>query len=112
MKFTLEQVIEVFPMIPEVQDFATPEGAAGNCNDAALAFCTLLRASDIPAYQQQLIRPDSEICRFHIVACVYDLYVDWTARQYDPGAEFPRIVTRQQLEEEGWIFGDTLMPDD
>jgi hypothetical protein len=57
VKFTLEQTIEVFTMIPDVQEFATPEGATGHCNDAALAFCTLLRASDFDCVQQQLFHP-------------------------------------------------------
>jgi hypothetical protein len=109
VKFTLEQTIEVFTMIPDVQEFATPEGATGHCNDAALAFCTLLRASDFDCVQQQLFHPQlTPPPGCHVVAGICDLYIDWTARQYDANSAFPRIMTRQQWEEEGWIFGNCL----
>lgn len=36
----------------------------------------------------------------HTIARVGDLYVDWTARQFDPDHPVPRILTRDQLKEE------------
>jgi hypothetical protein len=36
----------------------------------------------------------------HTVVRVGELYVDWTARQFDPSHPVPRILTKAQMKEE------------
>lgn len=96
-------------MIAEQYDWHTPEGAEGDCNDASLAFCRFAAASNHPVQTQQIFRRVSKDVQSHVIARVYDLCIDWTARQFDPEADFPRITTQQILEEEGWVFGDNLI---
>lgn len=79
------------------QEWATPEGAKGHCSTATGAFLDLLLERNLITPQGQFAGEwdNEEVViegESHHVARVRDYLIDWTARQYDPEAAFPKIT--------------------
>lgn len=82
------------------------------CIVASTAFVAFVQGFNLPAEVRYLVdSPDFECCaerwmdtepagRIHAVVLVAGLLVDWTARQFDPSADFPAITTPR--ERFGW----------
>lgn len=79
------------------QEWATPEGARGQCSTASAAFLDLLLERGVITPQGQFAGEwdNEEVAVIdgvsHHVARVRDLHIDWTARQFDADAPFPLI---------------------
>jgi hypothetical protein len=82
------------------------------CIEASTAFAAYVSTFNLPAKVRYLVgSPDFECCaerwmdtrpggRIHAVVLVAGKLVDWTARQFDPSADFPAITTPR--ERFGW----------
>lgn len=85
------------------QEWATPEGARGQCSTASAAFLDLLLERKIITRRGQVTGEwdNEEVAVIngvsHRVARVGDLLIDWTARQFNPNALFPMITTYRRL---------------
>lgn len=89
---------------PEVAD---PEGCEGQCGLVSNSFLRLLDGLSVPAVNVQLWRDDVP----HVVTVADGWAIDWTARQFDPKAEFPVIRPLADFMADGWLLIGHLTPD-
>lgn len=73
-------------------EFGTPEGASSMCRYASALFVTCLRQHGVWAWVDEI---DVVNDISHRAACLQvhrrTMWVDWTARQFNPDADFPVI---------------------
>ncbi len=99
----LEECIRLYgEMIARPRRWDTPEGALNCCGAAAWAFETTLIQFDIPFSCYAVALDTDDGIMFHVMTKVGDLAIDWTARQFLPGAPFPAFFTQRDFDELGW----------
>ena len=73
----------------EHPEYGTKKGAYDNCRKASGEFCTLLHKRGM---KEALVDEFSVVNGVaHKAVRIGDLWIDWTARQFNPKAEFPVI---------------------
>lgn len=73
----------------EHQRYSTPEGALDKCREASGLFCILLNDE----YGIRAVVDEMAIINgvAHKAVHIDDMWIDWTARQFNPDATFPHI---------------------
>lgn len=99
----LRKAIEQFAT--EHPDYATVAGATENCRTASSEFCDLLENMGFKNCYVDEIAVVGGMS--HRVAFCGSVWVDWTARQYDPRAAFPVVKPKRQR----WTHADHLRTD-
>lgn len=112
---TFQEVLDEFARLhPE---YATQEGAKDCCVRASDGFISLLIARGFleekcPRWEWEVMEVDVVAGVSHYAARVGCVLVDWTARQFDPAAPWPKVTTdpvawilTQKKEEGPWCPG-------
>lgn len=73
--------------------YATPEGAWDNCKVASSQFCTLAKSMGAGFVAVDEVAGVDGVS--HYAALIDDIFVDWTARQFDKNAPWPVVFGEQ-----------------
>jgi hypothetical protein len=93
-----------FRAVPAHAKWDTPDDVGG-CYDSALAFARILRSAGVPYTFRRYNAPPGWRTEVQHVIEVDGVVVDWIARQFRPGCEWPHVMTVGAFELE---FGSPL----